>query len=440
MEAVVSLQRALDRRTRGRREMARKKGSKQVEMDLRLEIDTFTRQARKKDRQIEELRAAVLAAQRQTARMGVAFKKARDHAEEQLEPLYVAIEVLEMDQDVLEEAVDRGAALIGELRKQLAEEKAAHMSTSADHKKHRLLSVEAQRKMRSEMDENEAVQRLRLSALTKDLEEAEERLVAKPGRADLESSLRAVRQELGDMSHGQIQLRVRNEEAARASEGAGAEGAYATPRRARSAATSVSPYAEQLDGPSSPMRNSPPRNRTRLRAGAAQRSALATSPYLEGARRDRRERDVLASRVETLERKLAKEAHRRRRAEERVHILTGIENELTDAESADMEDEGSGDDDNGIDDGGFAFTVRVGSPLAGATRSGFGPPTSERRPGSRGERRPSSTARERRPSSRGDARRAASSKQDDGRAHTTLLPAIGVARVSSSSSSVRSSR
>jgi hypothetical protein len=220
--------------------MARKKGSKQVESDLRLEIDTFTRQARKKDRQIDELRAAVLEAQRQTARMGVAFKKAREHAEKQLEPLYVQIEELEMDQDVLEEANDRAAALIDELRKQLAEEKAAHAATSDDHTKHRLLSVEAQRKMRVEMDENEAVQRLRLAALTKDLEEAQQQLVAKPGRADLESSLRAVRQELGDMSHGQIQLRVRNEEAAQASEGGQADRVHASPHRAGGAATTDS--------------------------------------------------------------------------------------------------------------------------------------------------------------------------------------------------------
>jgi hypothetical protein len=171
----------------------------------------------------------------------------------------------------------------------------------------------------------------------------------------------------------------------------------------------------QLDGPASPVRNSPPRNRSRQRAGAAQRSALATSPYLEIARRDRRERDALANRVEALERKLARESHRRRRAEERVHILTGIENELTDAESADKERDGSSSgEDDGVDGGGFSISVRVGSPLAA------------RRPGSRGERRSRS---------RSGGSRSGSSKQDDGGSH---LPAIGMARVSSSSSSASS--
>jgi hypothetical protein len=85
------------------------------------------------------------------------------------------------------------------------------------------------------------------------------------------------------------------------------------------------------------------------------------------------------------------------------------------APSAERDGSSSGEDD-GVDGGGFSISVRVGSPLAA------------RRPGSRGERRSRS---------RSGGSRSGSSKQDDGGSH---LPAIGMARVSSSSSSARSSR
>lgn len=392
----------------------RRSGFKALESELRGEIDKLIRQCKKKDRAMAALREAhsedLAKANAMTHRMGVAFKKARNHAKEELLPLMEEIEDLAETNDRLDAAASRSAAVMDELRFQLTAER-----TRAERAEEKVLhgerlGEEQARKLRREMEDRENAQRLRLRVLTEDLEEAQEKLVVKPGRHDLEESLRAVRDELGDMAQAHLQRNARTDAGGT---GSGAALRDAHLRRPGSAASS--PYlAPAAAAPTT--RSSPPRNRTRNRRDtAALRDALSTSPYLAGSRR---REESLQEKIAALEKRVEREATRRRAAEERVEILTGIENELTDAEYSGSES----------DDGGFAIQVRVGSPLEGAVRAvpGFGTPRKpsggtrskpKPRPVSRGERerRPSGSGagslgrpstrereRERRPASRGE--------------------------------------